>query len=224
MGNPSPKAVRKNKILQAALKIFAEKGFLEATIAEISKAAEVSEATVYEYFKTKEDLLFAIPEEITEEAFLEWKKMLPYFRGTEARLRAIVQAHMNLYQNNPHYSALVMLQLKSNRNFLKTRAYEIIRDIARTLLGYIEDGIADGTFNKETNPYLVRSMILGTIEHLCIRWHLQGEPTNLVELVDPLLDAILDGIKMKRASRGLSLNLNFSEMGLKLESSEESEE
>jgi len=48
--------------MDAALRIFAEKGFQNATITEISKEAGVSEATIYEYFGTKEDLLFAIPE------------------------------------------------------------------------------------------------------------------------------------------------------------------
>ncbi len=49
---------RKDRILNAALKIFAERGFQNSTIVEISKEAEVSEATVYEYFGTKEDVYF----------------------------------------------------------------------------------------------------------------------------------------------------------------------
>jgi AraC-like DNA-binding protein len=53
---------RKDRIMDAALRIFAEKSFQDATISEISKEAGVSEATIYEYFGTKEDLLFAIPE------------------------------------------------------------------------------------------------------------------------------------------------------------------
>ena len=194
----SPKIQRRNKIIQTALAIFAEKGFQDATIAEISKAASVSEATVYEYFKTKEDLLFAIPEEITEESIREWEVILPYIRGTENKLRALVQRYLTLYQNNPHYSALIMLQLKANRNFLKTSAYKVVQGIAHQLLDIIQEGIDNGTFKKDTNPLLVRSMILGTIEHLCIRWHLLGAPSNLIELCDPLVDIILDGIKVQQ--------------------------
>ncbi|MCK7489755.1 MAG: TetR/AcrR family transcriptional regulator [Anaerotruncus sp.] len=48
-----------------------KKVFRTATITEISKEAGVSEATIYEYFGTKEDLLFAIPEKITNETFGE---------------------------------------------------------------------------------------------------------------------------------------------------------
>lgn len=195
MLNTSPRIVRRNKIIQAALVIFAEKGFQDSTISEISKAANVSEATVYEYFKTKEELLFAIPEEITEEAYNEWMTVLPYLRGTESKIRAMVQGYMNLYMKNAQYTALIMLQLKTNRNFLKTDAYKLIRDVAGKLMSIIQEGIDDGTFKKNTDALLVRSMILGSIEHLCIRWLLLGGPSNLVDSVDPLIDIILDGIR-----------------------------
>ncbi len=209
MAKISPKTARKNKIIDSALKIFAEKGFADATISEISKAAGVSDATVYDYFNTKEELLFTIPEEITEEPVRDIEKILPFLRGAESKLRAIVQGYMTLYENNPLYSALVMLQLKTNRNFLKTKAYDKIRGIAHMLLVCIQEGIDDGSFKKDTDAYLVRAMILGTIEHLCIRWHLLGSPSNLVDQVDPLVDMILCGIRVQSQSRDLSLHLHL---------------
>ncbi|HHO76220.1 MAG TPA: TetR/AcrR family transcriptional regulator [Deltaproteobacteria bacterium] len=210
MSKISPKTARKNRIIETALKIFAEKGFADATISEISKAAGVSDATVYEYFNSKEELLFTIPEEITQEPARDMEKILPFLRGSESKLRAIVQGYMTLYENNPLYSALVMLHLKTNRNFLKTKSYEKIRGIAHMLLTCIQEGIDDGSFKKDTDPHLVRAMILGTIEHLCIRWHLLGAPSNLVEHVDPLVDMILSGIRVKTHTRNLSLNIHLA--------------
>ncbi len=52
---------RKRRILGTAAKVFSEKGFNEATISEIAKRSKISEASIYEYFATKERLLFAIP-------------------------------------------------------------------------------------------------------------------------------------------------------------------
>jgi TetR/AcrR family fatty acid metabolism transcriptional regulator len=118
---------------------------------------------------------------------------------------------MTLYEKNPHYSALIMLHLKTSRNFLKTDAYEVIRTAARMLLSCIQEGIEDGTFKKDIDPYLVRSMILGTIEHLCTRWHLTGTPSNLVEHVDPLVDLILDGLRVQKNSKNISLHLHLGD-------------
>jgi len=206
---------RKNKIIESALRIFAQKGFQEATISEISKASGVSDATVYEYFKTKEELLFTIPEEITEGPLKDMEKILPFLRGAEAKLRAIVHGYLTLYEHNPDYTALVMLQLKTNRNFLKTASYEKIRGIARMLLECIQEGITEGIFRKDTDPYLARSMILGTIEHLCIRWQLLGTPSNLVDHTDPIIDMLLGGIRTQEPQKNISIHLHLADDSIK---------
>ena len=54
-------------ILRAAEHIFAKKGFQAATVSDIAKKAKVSEATIYEYFSSKEELLFSIPAETIRE-------------------------------------------------------------------------------------------------------------------------------------------------------------
>ena len=89
MTDKSRPKTRKDRIMDAALRIFAEKGFQIATITEISKEAGVSEATIYEYFGTKEDLLFAIPEKISNETFEKSSKVIPYIKGVEGKIRAI---------------------------------------------------------------------------------------------------------------------------------------
>lgn len=210
MARTSPKEQRRERIIENALKIFAEKGFQDATISEISKAAGVSDATVYEYFKTKEDLLFVIPEEITERSIREIRGVMPFLRGAESKLRAIVQGYVTTYENNPEYSNLIMLQLKTNRNFLKTRAFEVVREAAQVLLSCIQEGIDEGAFRKDTDPYLVRAMILGTIEHLFTRRHLQGTPGSFMDRVDPLVDLILDGIRARKKSGDVSLHLHIA--------------
>jgi len=78
----------------------------------------------------------------------------------------------------------------------------------------INEGIADGTFKKDSNPYLVRSMLLGTIEHLFIHWHMQGMPqreTSILEMLDPLIEMVLDGIRAAKAEQGLTLYLKHED-------------
>ncbi len=201
---------RKDRIMEAALHIFAEKGFQNATITEISKEAGVSEATIYEYFGTKEDLLFAIPEKISNQTYDESSKILPYIKGVEGKLRAILLSYFNLYQSNPHYSALVLLQLMSNKRFRETPAHAAIRRSAHRLLDCIREGIADGTFKKDADAYLIRSMLMGTIEHLFIQWHMQGRPKtekSLIDMLDPFIEIVLDGIRAKKEEPHFTLYL-----------------
>ncbi|MCX7983267.1 MAG: TetR/AcrR family transcriptional regulator [Syntrophales bacterium] len=211
---------RKDRILEAALHIFAEKSYQEATITEISKEAGVSEATIYEYFGTKEDLLFAIPERISNHGYEVLTHVLPYIRGAEGRIRAIVYAYFNLYQSNPDYSGLVLLQLMTNKRFRQTSAFAAIRKSARLLLDCIKQGIEEGTFRRQIDPYLVRSILLGTIEHLFIHWHLRGrpeKPREVMTYLDPLLEIVFAGIREPKEERVIFVKVNPDEakkMGL----------
>lgn len=214
MADKSRPKTRKDRIMDAALRIFAEKGFQSATITEISKAAGVSEATIYEYFGTKEDLLFAIPEKISNETFEKSSKVIPYIKGVEGKIRAILLFYVQLYQSNPHYSALVLLQLMSNKRFRHTPAHAAIRRSSHKLLDCIRTGIEEGTFKKDSNPYLIRSMLMGAIEHLFIHWHMQGMPkrkTSISDMLDPLIEIILDGIRAKKEETGATLYLKIED-------------
>ncbi|HOJ52784.1 MAG TPA: TetR/AcrR family transcriptional regulator [Syntrophales bacterium] len=205
---------RKDRIMEAALRIFAEKCYQDATITEISKEAGVSEATVYEYFGTKEDLLFAIPERISNQGYDVLTHILPYIKGAEGRIRAIVYAYFNLYQNNPHYSGLVLLQLMTNKRFRQTEAFAAIRRSARLLLDCIREGIKEGTFRQDIDPYLVRSLLLGTIEHLFIHWHMRGRPTkpkDMMAYLDPLLEIVFSGIRAPKEEQVIFVKVSPEE-------------
>ena len=211
MANSNRKDNRKNEIIDAALKVFSEKEYQDATISEITKLVGISEATMYEYFSSKEDLLFAIPGKITAEAIDFIEQILPYIRGAEGKIKAIVQNYLTVCQNNPEYTSLVMLQLKTNKNFRLTEAFKIIRKGSRILLDCIREGIEDGTFKSTTDPYLEKAIILGTIEHLCTRWRMKGSPGNLIEHGDRIVNSVLHGIVEKKDARHVSLHLELDD-------------
>lgn len=190
--------LRKEQILRAAEKVFARKGFQEATISDVAREAKVSEATIYEYFSSKEELLFSIPGETTRRSKESIKFILQFLRGASNKLRAIIHHYLWFYETNPDYAAVAMLILKQNRKFLEVEAYEDVRELSRILLHIVKEGIASGEFRADINLNLVRAIILGTIEHLVIRRVLLGKPESLVELSDSMTDLIIGGIQTRR--------------------------
>jgi len=87
MVNSNRKDNRKNEIIDAALKVFSEKDYQDATISEITKLVGISEATMYEYFGSKEDLLFAIPGKITRRPLNSSNKFFHLSGAPRARSR-----------------------------------------------------------------------------------------------------------------------------------------
>jgi len=73
-----------NRILLAAEKTFAEKGFNKAKVADVARLAEVAEGTVYEYLRIKKDLLLSIPGKRFQTIWINWTKPFKPERRSES--------------------------------------------------------------------------------------------------------------------------------------------
>lgn len=218
MINKTPKNSQKNlknpkkaaAILKAAEHIFARKGFQTATISDIAKKAKVSEATIYEYFSSKEELLFAIPAEIVQQYQEKNREILPYIHGAANKLRFLIHRHLALYEDNPDYANVVMLILKGNPNFLKTESYSVVQSSARNYIQVLEEGIESNEFRRDMDPYVIRAMIWGSIEHLVTRKSLLGKPESLTDLTDKLFNTLFNGIRATPEQPPFHINVHMS--------------
>jgi TetR/AcrR family fatty acid metabolism transcriptional regulator len=191
---PPKSQARKDRIIEAATRIFAQKGFQEATIAEIAQEAQVSEATIYDHFQTKEGLLFAIPLEVTKRLNRWAGAHLRLISGTANRLRATVYLYLDLFEKNPDYAAVALLILKPNARFRETEAYRLIREGFRNTSKTIKEGIASGELRSDLDPYIIRSVIMGVVDHVTTNWLMAGRQGPITDLVDPLISAVMEGI------------------------------
>ncbi len=214
---------RRNKeidILEGALKVFGEKGYEDATISAISKAAKISDATLYEYFSSKEDILFSIPKLYTQRELDRVLEISRYVHGARERMRLIIQGYLEFYENNRLYTSVALLTLKGNRNFLKSEAYQVVRSAARNIILTYKEGVEEGVFRDDIDPHIARNMILGFIEHLTIQWLLTGRPESITEHRDTIFDMAMraiekieepDGIELRVRVDGLNIQANSSD-------------
>jgi TetR/AcrR family fatty acid metabolism transcriptional regulator len=75
------------RILDAAIKVFAQKGFFQSKVAEIAREAGVADGTVYLYFKNKDDLLVSIFEVKMREVISRFRKSIGEQKDPRSRLR-----------------------------------------------------------------------------------------------------------------------------------------
>ena len=197
-------------ILRAAQYVFARKGFQAATVSDIAKKAKVSEATIYEYFSSKEELLFSIPAETITEYQEKNREILPHIPGAANKLRFLIYRHLGLYAEKPDYATVVMLMLKGSRNFLKTDAYKIVQTSARNYIQVLEEGVQNGEFRSDIQPYLVRAMIWGSIEHLVTRKSLLGKPDDLLALADDIFNTIFTGIRSSKKDARIHVDVKLT--------------
>lgn len=186
---------KENAILEGALKVFGEKGFEDATVAAICAEAGISEPTLYEYFDSKEDVLFSISELYTRKEIERFSELAHFINDPRERVRAIIQAYLEFYENNPLYTSVALLTLKGNRRYVTSPAYQSVREAAHALIEVFEDGVRRGAFRDELDPYLVRNMVLGFIEHLTIQWLLVGRPKGIAEHTDTIFQMVMRAVE-----------------------------
>jgi TetR/AcrR family fatty acid metabolism transcriptional regulator len=185
---------KRDEILEVAMKIFAKNGYQESTIAQIAEGVGISDASIYQHFKNKEDLLFKIPEEKMEEVINMIKLHLQGIKGALNKIRKYVWFYLWFYETNKDWVSIVMLELKTNKNFMNTPGYELVKQYTGIIIKIIEEGKAEGCIRTNVNPYIFRYMLLGTLEHMTIRWLMYGNPESLVTYSDEATDLLIKAV------------------------------
>lgn len=187
---------KKIDILNAAMEVFAKNGYQEATISNIADLAGVADATIYDYFKNKEDLLFSIPEEKMKEIISLAHFHLQGIKGALNKIRKFVWLYLWVLQTYKDWALVVMLDLKTNKKFVEMPGYQLLRQFFKIIISMVEEGKSEGCIRKEVNPFIFRSMLVGTIEHLTIRWLILNKPEELVALADDVADLLIQAVKV----------------------------
>jgi TetR/AcrR family fatty acid metabolism transcriptional regulator len=197
--NLSPEIDRRTQILVSAIMVFGKRGFQNAPISEIAKNARMADASIYEYFKGKEDLLLAIPVEVTKKIIPEIEEHMMGVRGAFNKLRKFVWWYLYFFEKNPEYGSIVLLELKTSKMYIATEAYQAARTFYKILLDIIKEGQQEGVIKKETNVFLARSLCVGAIEHITIRWLLKERSYSLIQFADELVDLLIRALKDEKS-------------------------
>ena len=110
------KEQRRNNIIDAAESVFFSKGIENATMDEIAEEAELSKGTLYLYFKSKEELLFAIDLRAMQILLTMFKETISRKKSTIENLIEIGRAYVTFSQKYEHYFK-TLLHFEGSENF-----------------------------------------------------------------------------------------------------------
>ncbi len=139
----------RRKILQAALWIFSNKGFYRATTKEISDKAGIAEGTLFNYFKTKEDLaLYFFEQEIA--GLIEWFSGQPRLRKADLAEKLFAIIHRHLEQIGPHEEFIGAVYLRALQPVSKLSPLSLeSQELNLRYLRFIREILAEAEATKE---------------------------------------------------------------------------
>jgi len=185
---PETELDKSSKILWTAERVFAEKGYHQATITDIARSANVAEGTVYEYFKNKEDLLFCIPEHRFKDHVNRLNEVFE-IRTPLRKLRRLIRYHFLLYLTERDFLKVFLLHVQLNRAFYGSPVYETFRKYTEVIELVIEEGKKDGSIRLDVNPRVFRNLFLGAFSHMALRWLIldREAKTDKMEEIDEVV-------------------------------------
>ncbi len=192
---------RRNAILQAAARLFAERGYRGTTTRALAEAVGVTEPVLYEHFRSKRDLYAAIVQAKSREGFQQGMALLqPYARARDDRglFQRLGEFILSLYHSDPGYTRLLLFAVLEEPE-LGALFYEHQSEGRGLLADYIRRRIEEGAF-RPLDPELAARAFLGMFFHLGQAGVLydddlaQGRVKPIPEIVKTLVDIFLSGI------------------------------
>jgi TetR/AcrR family fatty acid metabolism transcriptional regulator len=178
---------KRERILAAAERVFARRGFFAARVSEIAKDAGVADGTIYLYFRSKDDLLISLFEH-------RMKQVNDLLRDAIAaapqdspvdQLHAFIRAYLQLVHREPAAAEVLTIELRQSSKFMKEYENPQFADFLRMLGGIIAAGQQRGEIDDTIPSHVAARMIFGMLDELALAWVLARQPPRAQAIAAP---------------------------------------
>ncbi len=184
---------KRSRILEAAVKVFARKGYFGARVSDVAKSARVADGTIYLYFRNKEDILVSLFDEVMAEHIAKGREELRAVEGAEARLVVISRHHLRLLGGNRDLAVVFQVELRQSTKFMERFTAGWLQDYLAVISEVIEEGQNDGTLRPELSRKLATKAFFGALDEMVTSWVLSPKDYDLVSQAAPVVDLFLRG-------------------------------
>jgi TetR/AcrR family fatty acid metabolism transcriptional regulator len=171
------------KILEAAVKVFAQKGFFNAKVSEIAKEARVADGTIYLYFKNKDDILIHLFEEEMEKIIRGMRERLRASADPVEKLKIFIRTHLGLVESNPAMAEVIQVELRQSNKFMKDYDNRRFHEYLNILAEIVREGQQKGLIRQNILPSVAKRVIFGALDEMSTYWVFSKRRSKVLEEV-----------------------------------------
>jgi TetR/AcrR family transcriptional regulator, fatty acid metabolism regulator protein len=195
------RADRRDALLRAAIDVFASRGFFNAQVADVARAAGVAAGTVYLYFHSKDDLLVSIFERTMRDAIAEGRTAVAPIRDPVEQLRAVARVHLDRMGRDRSLAVVFQVELRQSTKFMERFSSTLLREYLGVIRAIIVEGQKTGVFRKELNATLAAKLFFGGLDEMATNWILSRRKYTLASEADAIVDLFVHGAAGPRGRR-----------------------
>jgi TetR/AcrR family fatty acid metabolism transcriptional regulator len=162
-------------ILDAAVKVFADKGYYGARVSDIAQEAGIAYGLVYHYFKNKEDLLISIFRTRWSQFDQAVRRIMEEKDDPRQMIHSIVTFLFHSYKNNPKMIEVMILDVAKSTRFFNGENIKQFTDLFSLISEIVLRGQQQGIFKKDLDAKLASYCLYGAVERIMLRWILEDK-------------------------------------------------
>jgi AcrR family transcriptional regulator len=184
--NPEDRVLeRRERLMHAALQLFATQGYANTTIETLCSEAKVTTRHFYQVFSSREELLLAVYNQITEELQVSlFSAMVTERQGLQEKMQQVIQALVNNYLTDSRRAQIGVLEVVGASAIVEKRRREVIHGIAIHLEQFM-DALAAENQLPQRNYHWLAVALVGGINELMAEW-LMNQSLSLEQLTDEI--------------------------------------
>jgi len=183
-------------ITEAAVDVFAEKGFHQARVSDIARRAGIADGTIYLYFKNKEDLLLTIFEEKMDLLLTRLGEALEGVEDPLERVRVFARFHFAQVRDNRSTAEVLQIELRLSNKFLKEYRPEKLWAYLGVFGQIVREGQATGLFREDIDAFITSWAFFGAMDELAMQWVLSRNQArfDLEAAADQIANVFIRGM------------------------------
>jgi TetR/AcrR family fatty acid metabolism transcriptional regulator len=193
----APPASKREAILRAAIDVFADRGYFNAQVADVARAAGVAAGTVYLYFKSKDDLLVSIFDRSMRDGLEAGRCAVADLHDPAERLRRLARGHLARLGADRNLAIVFQVELRQSTKFMERFSSSLLRDYLGLIREAIADGQRAGTFRSDLKPTVAAKMLFGALDEMATNWILSRRRYSLEGDADAVVDLFLNGARAR---------------------------
>jgi TetR/AcrR family transcriptional regulator, fatty acid metabolism regulator protein len=194
--DPAP-ASKRDAILRAAIDVFAERGYFNAQVADVARAAGVAAGTVYLYYKNKDHLLVSIFERSMRDGLEAGRSSVADLDDPRERLRRLARGHLARLGADRNLAIVFQVELRQSTKFMERFSATLLRDYLGLIREAIADGQRAGTFRSDIKPTAAAKMLFGALDEMATNWILSHRRYSLESDADAVVDLFINGARAR---------------------------
>ncbi|MBU0732750.1 MAG: TetR family transcriptional regulator [Proteobacteria bacterium] len=184
------------RIIEAATRVFAKKGFYQSKISEIARAAQVADGTIYIYFENKDDILISLFEEQMQAVLDNMAVQISGIDDPVKKLERFASTHLGLIEKNKDMAEIIQVELRQSGKFMKEYKNEKFSQYLNIIEDIIREGQEQGLFRKDVIPGVAKRAFFGALDEVSRCWVLSRRRRYDIRTVaKQISEYFLSGIK-----------------------------